>query len=86
MLNDYQSANEEQNKKALVEYNNLSSAYKKVFSDENGEVVISDLTRSFSSTPSYIPGGDTKDTCYYEGQKSVISHIYTLLKYKPKKP
>lgn len=86
MLNDYQKANEDQNNKMLIEYNNLSKAYKEMFATENGQVILSNLTQSFSGTPSYIPGGNMQDTCYYEGQKSVIAHIYTLIKYKPKDP
>lgn len=84
MLNDYEKINEAQSKKALIQYNNLALAYKHAFKSSNGELVLSDLTRSFNGAPSYMPGGNVKDACYYEGQKSVISHIYTLINYKPK--
>lgn len=84
MLKEYQKAAEEGIQKTREAYNDLSMAYKSTFNGESGQRVLENLMTTFNAEASYLPGGNLQDTCYYEGQKAVIAHIYTLLNYKHK--
>lgn len=66
---------EEQNEKIKV----LKQSYNKVFNTKDGISILSNLHDKFSEQPSYAFGYNINDTCYIEGQKSVIRYIEKLL-------
>ena len=85
LLDEIEKENKDIQKKSEVEFENKLFDYKNVFLNDVGQRVFGDLQYKFNTRPSYEPGTDAKDMCYYEGQKSVIHYIYTLLTYEQQK-
>ncbi len=61
------------------------AAFQRLFASEDGEIVLSYLSRTcFENRPTYVPG-DTHESAFREGVRGVILRIRSLLKEeKPK--
>lgn len=82
LLEDYENSNKEQYDSIIEEYNQNAKRYQDLFGSALGQDIWADLQAKFLGGPSFIPGREMKDVCYFEGQKSVMAHIKQLLEYK----
>lgn len=64
-----------------MKFRTLVGHYKAVFSSPAGEGVLRDLLRRFHMLrPSYEPGMDAAELAFREGQRSVVTHVLTMLR------
>lgn len=75
MEEDYNEQKHEAIKEQIDNSIKISNMYKQVFSNGHGIDVLKHLEETFNKHPSYLPGWNLNDTCYFEGHKSVINYI-----------
>lgn len=79
----YNITQKRQEQREQIEINIRKNAllYKQVFKEGPALDVWNDLQNVFDSRPSYVLGGSTHDTAYFEGQKDVIRYIKERINY-----
>jgi len=81
-LDNSYKVNEEVQKKQQEEIRKKALMYQEILDKGNGKKIVDDLKQTFLANPSYMPGYNTNDTCYFEGQKAVLNYIMYYLNFK----
>lgn len=81
MLDDNIAESKKNLEKIKEEYRDQALLYADVFKTTGAAKILDDLQQTFTESASFVPGRNLNDVCYYEGQKSVIKYITTLINY-----
>jgi|TARA_B110000263_G_scaffold223847_1_gene213848 hypothetical protein len=69
----------EENKKLEQHFKNLSINYKMIFSSDEGKQVLSDLEKRCHHHTTTNVKGDSHESAYMEGQRSILLFIKHML-------
>ena len=69
----------EENKKLEQHFKNLSINYKMIFSSDEGKQVLSDLEKRCHHHTTTNVKGDSHESAYMEGQRSILLFIKAML-------
>ena len=70
----------EENKKLEQHFKNLSINYKMIFSSDEGKQVLSDLEKRCHHHTTTNVKGDSHESAYMEGQRSILLFIKHMLR------
>lgn len=70
----------EENKKLEQHFKNLSINYKMIFSSDEGKQVLSDLEKRCHHHTTTNVKGDSHESAYMEGQRSILLFIQAMLR------
>lgn len=82
MLHEQQKISEQQLDEYRRKHMEKCLGYQQLFKSEAGSEILKDLENLFAQAPSFEPGRNLNDVCYFEGQKSVVRYINELIKFK----
>ena len=81
-INDYREEQKKMTQKQDDDMIRLSHSYKLTFQNVNGEAVLEDLKKRVPPA-SFVPGMQPNDTIYFEGQRSILTHIEKIITHTP---
>jgi len=68
-----------QDNKPPKQLNDLYAAYKLVFNSEDGTTILDDLRKRFHMTTPTFVAGDSHESAFLEGQRSVVLTIENMI-------
>ena len=68
-----------QEREAEQQYNDLVISYKKVFSNDDGQKVLDDLSRRCHFKTTTNVKGDSHESSYFEGQRAAFLFILNMV-------
>ena len=71
--------NNENSKKKIKE---LINSYKSIFKSDDGKMVMDDLEKRCFYNVTTFSKGDTNETAFYEGQRTVLLFIKSMINHK----
>jgi len=72
-------SNNSNNRQTPKQLNDLYAAYKLVFNSEDGTTVLDDLKKRFHMTTPTFVAGDSHESAFLEGQRSVVLTIENMI-------
>ena len=71
-----------QNENSNKKFKELIKQYKTVFGSNDGKMVMNDLEKRCFYNVTTFAKGDTNETAYYEGQRTVLLFIKSMINHK----
>jgi hypothetical protein len=77
---------QERNDQEFAKYRAKVDAYKRLFSTEDGKVVLADLKQTYHMNGTTLTPGDSYGTHYHEGQRTVVLGIQNKIDMEFRQP